>query len=65
MHRDGTDRIVDAGTIPEEDAQHDKYAGDAPMTTAAQLSTNAQGAVIATSPASMPLHIIEGSGFMP
>ncbi len=32
------------------------------MIAAPMLSTNAQGAVIATSPASMPLHIIDGSG---
>ena len=36
-----------------------------PMSTAAQGSTNAQGAVIATRPASMPLHIIVGSGLRP
>src|SRR5262245_10323096 len=35
----------------------------APIKQAAQVSTNAHGAVIATSPASMPLTIIEGSGF--
>src|SRR5438067_11516590 len=34
-----------------------------PMRTAAHGATNAQGPVMATSPASMPLHIIEGSGF--
>ena len=33
-----------------------------PMTTAAHGATNAHGAVIATSPASMPLHDIEMSG---
>src|SRR5262249_6376090 len=33
------------------------------MKTAAQGGTNAPGAVIATSPASMPLHVIEMSGF--
>src|SRR5262245_56236872 len=33
------------------------------MRTAAQGATNAHGAVIATSPASMPLHVIEMSGF--
>ena len=32
------------------------------MTTAAHGATNAHGAVIATSPASMPLHDIEMSG---
>src|SRR5215469_14085151 len=37
----------------------------APITAAAQLDTNAHGAVIATRPASMPLHIMEGSGFLP
>ena len=35
------------------------------MTAAAHGSTNAQGAVIATSPASMPLHIIVVSGLSP
>ena len=34
-----------------------------PMTTAAHGATNAHGAVIATSPASIPLHDIEMSGF--
>ena len=34
-----------------------------PITTAAHGATNAHGAVIATSPASMPLHVIEMSGF--
>src|SRR6266508_5185150 len=33
-----------------------------PIITAAQGATNAQGAVIATSPASIPLHVIEMSG---
>ena len=33
-----------------------------PMTAAAQGCTNAQGAVIATRPASMPLTIMPGSG---
>src|SRR5215470_18044634 len=33
-----------------------------PMTTEAQGATNAHGAVIATSPASMPLQVIEISG---
>src|SRR5438093_11614365 len=37
----------------------------APMTNAAHGCTKAHGAVIATSPASMPLHIIVGSGFLP
>src|SRR5262245_60871927 len=37
----------------------------APITTAAQLSTNAHGAVIATRPANMPLQSIDGSGFIP
>src|SRR5262249_47473141 len=36
-----------------------------PITAAAQESTKAQGAVMATRPASMPLHIIDGSGFIP
>jgi len=34
-----------------------------PMTMAAHGCTNAHGAVIATRPASMPLHIMPGSGF--
>ena len=34
----------------------------APMSTAAHGATNAHGAVIATRPESMPLHIIDGSG---
>ena len=34
-----------------------------PITVAAQGATKAQGAVMATSPASMPLHVIEMSGF--
>ena len=34
-----------------------------PMTVAAHGATKAQGAVMATSPASMPLHVIEMSGF--
>src|SRR5437868_1125198 len=33
-----------------------------PMSTAAHGATKAQGPVMATRPASMPLHIIEGSG---
>src|SRR6476659_3139243 len=33
-----------------------------PMTTEAHGATNAHGAVIATSPASMPLHVIDISG---
>jgi hypothetical protein len=33
------------------------------MSTAAQGATNAHGQVIATSPASMPLQVIEMSGF--
>src|SRR5215471_20488456 len=33
------------------------------MKTAAHGATNAHGAVIATNPASMPLHVIEMSGF--
>ena len=36
-----------------------------PITMAAQGSTNAHGAVIATRPASMPLTIIPGSGLPP
>src|SRR5712675_1396331 len=35
-----------------------------PMIAAPPALTNAQGAVIATSPASMPLHIMDGSGFL-
>ena len=34
-----------------------------PITVAAHGATKAQGAVMATSPASMPLHVIEMSGF--
>src|SRR5581483_6851672 len=34
------------------------------MTTAAQVSTNAQGAVIATSPARIPFTDMAGSGFL-
>src|SRR5262249_47833926 len=37
----------------------------APITAAAHGSTNAHGAVMATRPASMPLHIIVGSGLSP
>ncbi len=36
-----------------------------PMIAAPIGLTKAQGAVIATRPASMPLHSIEGSGFIP
>src|SRR6185295_15716881 len=36
-----------------------------PMMQALNEPTNAQGAVIATMPASMPLHIIEVSGLLP
>src|SRR5947209_2270251 len=35
-----------------------------PMIAAPPALTNAQGAVIATRPASMPLHIMDGSGFL-
>ncbi len=34
-----------------------------PITSDAHGATNAHGAVMATSPASMPLHVIEMSGF--
>ena len=34
------------------------------MTAAAQLSTNAQPALIATNPANRPLHMSVGSGFI-
>ena len=36
----------------------------APIRTAAQGVTKAQGAVMATRPASMPLHMKLGSGFL-
>src|SRR5438552_2800431 len=36
----------------------------APIRNAAQGVTNAHGAVMATSPANMPLHIMLGSGFL-
>src|SRR5215471_17125941 len=42
--------------------QHTSAPAIIPMTTEAHGATNAQGAVIATSPASMPLHDIEMSG---
>ena len=37
----------------------------APMMHGAQLFDEGTGAVMATRPANMPLHIIDGSGFMP
>ena len=40
----------------------DQNAGDEPIRQAAGAFTNAQGAVMATSPASIPLHIMLGSG---
>src|SRR5689334_8416023 len=43
--------------------QHTSAPASRPMTTDAQGATNAHGAVIATRPASMPLHVIEMSGF--
>src|SRR5262245_36070679 len=43
--------------------QHTSAPARIPMTTDAHGATNAHGAVIATSPASMPLHVIEISGF--
>ena len=42
--------------------QHTRMPATAPITNAQKLETNAQGAVIATSPASMPLAIMLGSG---
>src|SRR5205814_977045 len=36
----------------------------APRIDAPPALTNAQGAVMATSPANMPLHIMDGSGFL-
>src|SRR5450432_2514624 len=42
--------------------QHTSMPATIPMTTDAQGATNAHGAVIATSPASMPLQVIEMSG---
>src|SRR6266478_9980999 len=36
----------------------------APISTAPSELTKAQGAVIATRPASIPLHIMDGSGFL-
>ena len=39
-----------------------RTAATAPMTAAAHGATNAHGAVMATSPASMPLTIMPGSG---
>src|ERR1051326_2760465 len=41
-----------------------KLPGISPMMAAPPALTNAQGAVIATRPASMPLHIMDGSGFL-
>ena len=40
-----------------------RIAAIEPITAAAQKSTNAHGAVIATRPASMPFAIMPGSGF--
>ncbi len=62
MNGDRADRVVDAAIVAEEDAEDHEHAGDDTDDRRAQGSTNAQGAVIATRPASMPLHIIDGIG---
>ncbi len=63
VHRDRADRVVDAPLLDEDDRfDHDDRRNE-PITAAAQKSTKAHGAVIATRPASMPFAIIPGSGF--
>ena len=62
VHRDRAARVVDSPAVEERDAVDDEHAGDPPMITAAHGATNAHGRVIATRPASMPLHDIEMSG---
>ena len=64
VHRDGADRIVDLERLIDEQRRDDDEdardgADDRPQRPAL---TNAQGAVIATSPASSPLQIIVTSG---
>jgi hypothetical protein len=59
---DRADRVVDLDLVEEADGPDDQHAGDAPMMNAPTGDTNAQGDVIATRPASMLLHIIDGSG---
>ena len=63
MDRDRADRVVDLQTpLDEEDLPADKDPGNEPMVTAETEFTKAQGAVMATSPASNPFAIIEISG---
>ncbi len=60
---DGADRIVDLELVEEEDATRSTSTpATAPMMKAPTGVTKAHGEVIATRPASMLLHIIEGSG---
>ena len=64
VHRDRTDRVVDAALLDERESPRITItAAMMPITAAAQKSTNAHGAVIATRPASMPFAIMPGSGF--
>ena len=62
---DRADRIVDADLVEEEDAPDDQHAGDGADDERRPRRDERARAVIATRPASMPLHIIEGSGFLP
>ena len=65
MYRDGADGIIDFHLAIEEehrlDHQHSRHEPDDGR---ADRVTKAHGAVMATSPASMPLHSIDGSGFI-
>jgi hypothetical protein len=63
MHRDRTARIIDLGhVVVEEHAKTNQHTGKHPMITEEFAETKAHGAVIATSPASIPLQAIVMSG---
>ena len=63
VHGDGTDRIVDLqSALDEEHRLDDEDPCEEPITADMAGVTKAHGAVIATSPASMPLTIMPGSG---
>ena len=64
MYRDGANRIVDLERSKNGTARHTSTPAIAPMMKPLNGLTKPLGAVIATSPASRPLPIMAGSGFL-
>ena len=64
VDRDGADRIVDADLVEEEHRFDHQDAGDQADEAGAARADEGAGAVMATRPASMPLHIMRRIGLL-